>query len=283
MNQQEKSSLLERLKTELKLKGSSDKTVKTYGFFIEKFLNSLQEEKEMLRINEEDIKKFLASIMGNKSPRTFALAIASLRYFTKKVLKKDLLETIENPKKQDKLPEVLTQEEVKKLFESVKTKKSKLILQVLYSTGMRVSEILNLKIKNIDFQNSKAIVKSGKGNKDRNIFFSKDLLEKLKKYIEKREKKGIKSEYLFCNKNGNSLTARNIQKIIKKAAQFAGIQKKVTPHTLRHSFATHLLEQGIDIRKIQVLLGHSRIDTTQIYTHVSTKELETIKNPFDNL
>lgn len=283
MKPQEKLNLLERLGTELKLKGSSEKTLITYRFFVEKFLNSLNEEKDHLKIDEEDIKKFLANIISKNSPRTLSLAIASLRYFTKKVLKKDLLETIENPKKQDKLPSVLTKDEVKMLFDSAKTKKSKLILQCLYSTGMRVSELLNLKIKDIDFSNSKAIVKSGKGNKDRNIFFSKDLLEKMKRYIERREKKGIKSEGLFCNKHGKQLSARNIQKIVKKAALLAGIQKKVTPHTLRHSFATHLLEQGVDIRKIQVLLGHSRIDTTQIYTHVSTKSLEEIKNPLDGL
>jgi len=282
MNQQEKLNLIEKLTVELKLKGCTERTVKTYCFFIEKFLNSINEEKEHLKIDEDDVKKFLSSLT-EKSPRTIALAIASLRYFSKKILKKDLLEVIENPKKQDKLPSVLTKEEVKKLFDSAKAKKSKLILQGLYSTGMRVSELVNLKIKDIDFQNSKGIVKAGKGNKDRNIFFSKDLLEKFKKYLEKKEKKGIKSEYLFSSKNGEPLTPRNIQKIVKKAAFLAGIQKKVTPHTLRHSFATHLLEQGVDIRKIQILLGHAHIDTTQIYTHISTKELENIKNPLDGL
>jgi len=282
MKPEEKKELLEKLKIELKLKGCSERTLKTYGFFIEKFLNSLTEEKEILKIDEDDVKKFLSSLT-EKSPRTIALAIASLRYFSKKVLKKDLLEVIENPKKQNKLPSVLTKEEVKKLFDSAKVKKSKLILQGLYSTGMRVSELVNLKVKDIDFQNSEGIVKAGKGNKDRNIFFSKDFLEKTKKYIEKREKKGIKSDYLFSNKSGKQLTPRNIQKIVKKAAFLAGIQKKVTPHTLRHSFATHLLEDGTDIRKIQVLLGHESLNTTMLYTHISSSELKKIPNPLDRL
>lgn len=272
----DKKEALEKLSTELKLKGLSDKTVKVYAFFNEKFFNSLNKPVE--QATEDDAKKFLVQII-EKSPRTRALATSALRYFFKLINSK-IMENISLPKKQEKLPTVLTKEEVISLINSTETSKSKLILQTLYSAGLRVSELTSLKVNDIDYETAKGKIK-GKGSKERIFFLSKKLAQELKQHIDKKQLK----EYLFPSTINESepLTPRNIQRIIKRASQKANIQKKVTPHTLRHSYATHLLESGIDIRVIQRLLGHSRIDTTTIYTHVSDKTLEEIKNPLDDL
>nr|MBI4156208.1 tyrosine-type recombinase/integrase [Candidatus Woesearchaeota archaeon] len=185
---------------------------------------------------------------------------------------------IKGPKITRHIPAVLTKDEVKSLINAAPTKKSKLILSLLYSSGLRVSELTNLKKNDLNLEANEGIVKSGKGDKDRIILFSKNLAEELKTYL-----KDIKSDYLFPGLRDNKMSPRNIQKLIERLKPKAGISKDISPHTLRHSFATHLHEDGLDIRKIQVLLGHSRIDTTEIYTKVSIKNLKDIKNPLDNL
>jgi integrase/recombinase XerD len=158
------------------------------------------------------------------------------------------------------------------------TEKSKLIISLIYACGFRVSELVNLKISDLDFSQNIGHIRQSKGNKDRmfNIpeFLKEDLVAQYK--IQALENQ----DYLFSGPKGK-LSERNIQKVVSKAAENAKIEKKVHPHTLRHSFATHLLENGVDIRHIQVLLGHSSILTTQIYTHVSTEELKKIKSPID--
>lgn len=271
----DKKEALEKLEIELRLKGLSNRTIKTYKFFCGKFLQNF--DRDINELNENDIKKFLAEMINKKSAKTLALIISSLKFFTKKALGKEIMTAIESPKQQAKIPVVLTKDEVKKLIEAAETTKSKLILKMLYSSGMRVSELVNLKQEDLRLEQNKAIVRSGKGNKDRNIFFSHPLTTELEQHTEKN-----KSVYVLSKKD-KPLTTRNIQRIVERAAKKADLGKKVTPHTLRHSFATHLLEQGVDIRKIQVLLGHSRIDTTTIYTRVSDKTLEQIKNPLDEL
>lgn len=272
----EKEGYLNKLAVELKLKGSSEKTVKIYSYFLEKFLKYTN--KTLDEISKDDIKSFLASLIDRYSNKSRALATSALRFFFKKIINKsDIMNDIETPKKEQYLPNVLTKQEVKQLIDFAQTKKSKLIVSLLYSSGIRVSELVNLKVNNLDLNNKKGKV-HGKGNKSRQIFLSEQLCQELQNYLNEKNP----SIFLF-SKNDKPLTTRNIQKIIKKTSEKAGLNKKVTPHTLRHSFATHLLESGIDIRKIQVLLGHSRIDTTQIYTKVSTKDLEDIKNPLDNL
>lgn len=274
-----RKKVLDKLPIELKLAGNSEKTVKIYSYFIEKFLNQFESNKSLEQATEDDIKKFLASLIGNYSNKSRALAASALRFFFKKIIKKsEVMANIETPKKEQHLPNVLTKEEVKNLIDSSQTQKSKLIISLLYSSGIRVSELVNLKLKDLDLGNKRGIV-LGKGSKSRQIFISENLCQEIKNYISQKNPQ----VYLFSTAKDSPLTTRNIQKIIKKTAEKANIGKKVTPHTLRHSFATHLLEAGVDIKKIQVLLGHSRIDTTQIYTRVSSKELENIKNPLDNL
>ena len=267
--------VVEKLKAELKIRGFSPLTVRNYTFFAEKFLARIDKKPEEL--NEDDVKIYLSEMFDTKSKNTIMLAAASLKFLFVEVLKKKF-EGIPLPKKDRKLPEVLTKGEVRNLIESTDTVKSRLIVSLLYSTGLRVSELVNLRVSDLNLEEKTGWVRRGKGGKDRLFVMSDSLSEELKEYFGER---GKGNEYVFSKIK--PLTTRNIQKIIKGANGRAGISKKTTPHTLRHSFATHLLEQGIDIRVIQAMLGHSSLSTTQVYTHVSSEQLKRVKNPFDIL
>lgn len=267
--------MLEKLKTELKLKGCSPLTVRNYSFFVRKFLESTNKKTE--EVGEEDVKVYLSNMFDTKSRNTIMLAVASLKFYFNEVLKKEL-PNIQVPKKEKKLPEVLTKGEVRRLIDSSDNLKSSLIISFLYSSGLRVSELVNLKVSDINLDEKTGWVRKGKGSKDRIFVFSSDIAEELRDYLDVKGKDNI---YVFSSKK--PLTTRNIQKIIQGVKNKAGINKKVTPHTLRHSFATHLLEQGTDIRTIQAILGHSSLSTTQVYTHISSEQIKKVKNPFDGL
>lgn len=267
--------VLSQLKAELRIRGFSPLTVRNYSFFVEKFLKSAN--KTVDQLHEEDVKQYLGGLFESKSKNTIMLAAASLKFLFTEVLKKEFNQ-IKMPKKDRKLPEVLTKEEVKKLIDSTDNIKSRLIISLLYSSGLRVSELVHLKTEDLNFSEHVGWVRKGKGSKDRLFTFSGALAEELREYLQVKKKT---SGYLFSK--DKPLTTRNIQKIIKGTKTRAGINKKVTPHTLRHSFATHLLEQGTDIRLIQTLLGHASIATTQVYTHISSDQIKKIKNPLDHL
>ncbi len=186
---------------------------------------------------------------------------------------------IERPRKETVLPSVLSEQEIKKIFEKMSNLKHKTLLMTCYSGGLRISEVLNLKPEDIDSDRMLIHVKGGKGKKDRVTLLSKTLLEILRRYYKVYKP----HDYLFTGQMGGKYSERSAQMVLKKAASKAGIIRKVTLHTLRHSFATHLLENGTDIRYIQSLLGHSSPKTTQIYTHITSKGIDQIKNPLDNL
>jgi integrase/recombinase XerD len=265
---------LNKLNTELKIRGFSHLTVRNYSFFVNKFIQRTNKPVEQL--TQEDARNYLAEMFEDKSKNTIMLAAASLKFFYSEILKKDFGE-IKMPKKDKRLPEVLTREEVSKLINSAETRKSRLILSLLYSSGLRVSELVNLKPQDINFAENIGWVRGGKGSKDRMFTLSSNLAGEIKEYLKRKEN----SKYLFSEED--PLTTRNIQKIVKQLRTKADIQKKITPHTLRHSFATHLLENGTDIRMIQALLGHSSLNTTQIYTHISSDQIKKIQNPLDVL
>ncbi|MBI5148368.1 tyrosine-type recombinase/integrase [Candidatus Pacearchaeota archaeon] len=266
---------LEKLKTEMKLRGFSDKTISSYLFFNEKFLQFINKKPE--EITTDDVKRYLAELIDKKSRSTVSLAISAIKFFYEAILKKNF-EELKIPKLEKKLPIVLTKQEIKHLIEASETKKSSLLLSVLYATGLRVSELTNLKKEDLNLQEKIGWVRSGKGKKDRLFILPEKLIQELQDYVS-----NLQSEFLFPGRENDRMTSRNIQKIINKTAERAGIKKKVTPHTLRHSFGTHLLENGVDIRKIQELLGHSNLSTTQIYTHLSTDELKKIRSPLDTI
>ena len=259
----------------MKLRGFSPLTVRNYTFFVNKFLQKFEKNPEEL--NEDDVKEYLSEMFDTKSKNTIMLAAASLKFFFIEVLKKDF-SGVPLPKKDKKLPEVLNKEEVRKLIDSTDTVKSRLIVSMLYSTGLRVSELVNLKVGDLNLSDKTGWVRKGKGSKDRLFILGEQMIEELRDYLETR---GKENEYVFSKQK--PLTTRNIQKIIKGARLRAEIGKKTTPHTLRHSFATHLLEAGTDIRIIQAMLGHSSLSTTQVYTHISSDQLRKVKNPFDDL
>jgi len=278
----EKEAIKDYLKksaTELKIMGFSSQTIKTYNFFIKKYLENLTNPLEAT--TQQDIKDFLAVLIDKKnSNKTRSLATSSLKFFYIKVLNNPKpLEGISYPKKEKYLPIVLTKEEVQRLIEAGLTEKSRLITFLLYSTGMRVGELSNLKINDVDLDARTCRVR-GKGSKDRPIRLGEKITLKLKTYLEKRQDQ---NQFIFPGKNNMPLSVRTIQKIIERNAKRANITKKVSPHTLRHSYATHNLEAGVDIRRIQVMLGHESIETTAIYTKVTTKDLENIKNVGDDL
>lgn len=215
---------LEKLKAELKLRGFSPLTVRNYSFFVEKFL--LGCGKKGNEVETDDAKLYLSKLFDTKSKNTIMLAAAALKFYYTEVLKKDF-EQIKMPKKDKPLPEVLNKEEVKKLIETADNLKSKLIISLLYSTGLRVSELVNLKVEDLNLGENTGWVRRGKGAKDRLFALSSSLGEDLKAYMA-----GRGNSYVFSKEK--PLTTRNIQKIIKNTKTRAGINKKVTPHTLRH-------------------------------------------------
>ncbi|MFH1181566.1 MAG: site-specific tyrosine recombinase/integron integrase [Candidatus Woesearchaeota archaeon] len=266
--------MLAKLETELKLRGFSDNTVKAYVQYNRFFLDFIK--KQPADISEEDIRQYMASIIGLKSARTVALARAALKFFYDGVLKKNIV-TLRTPKADKNLPVVLSRDEMRKLIAAAGAKKNRILLMLLYSSGLRLSECINLKISDLDLDDKTGWVRKGKGSKDRLFILSDVLIAELRHYFEPEG-----SGFVFIGRNGR-MSPRNAQKIVKNAAKRAKINKKVSPHTLRHSFATHLLDSGTDIRKIQELLGHSNLQTTQIYTMISAEELKKVKSPLDSL
>jgi integrase/recombinase XerD len=277
---EEKKSLVERFRQELVIGGYSARTTKMYCLYTEEFLSKIN--KKIFEIKREDIIGFLAwkketRLVGNA---TLSLIHSALKFFFEKLFKNKIMDEISSPKRAKTLPAVLTKAEVKALIKASKKKSKRLIIELLYSSGLRVSEATKLKIENLNLKERTARVVGGKGNKDRTVILSKTWIKKFKKCLAKRK---LKSPYVFAKKNGSPISTDSIERLVKKTAKKAGIEKKVTPHTLRHSHATHLLEAGENIRTIQELLGHSSLSTTQIYTHVSAETLKKVKSPLDKL
>ncbi|PIN85521.1 MAG: recombinase XerC [Candidatus Diapherotrites archaeon CG11_big_fil_rev_8_21_14_0_20_37_9] len=277
--EQEINPHIKRFKQELIISGYSQKTIKMYCLYLQELLNYLK--KEPIQINREDVVGYLAEKKGNgASNATLALIHASLKFFFHTILKLKIIDEIKTPKKNKHLPTVLTKDEMKELLKATKKGRNRLLLQFIYSSGVRVSEAANMKLEEINFKEKIGKVKSGKGDKDRIIILSKNWCKLAKNYVDRKK---VKSPWLFSKKNGKKLSSDSIQRMVRKATKKAGITKIVTPHTLRHSFATHLLEAGVNIRNIQELLGHASLNTTQIYTHVSTEQLKKVESPFDKL
>ena len=265
---------MNELITELKLRGLSPHTIDNYVRYNTEFLKF--SNKNPSEVELADLKAYLAYLVADRksAPRTVNLARSALIFYYNEVLGRNFT-NIKTPKVHAALPSVLTKEEVKKVIECAGTNKSRLIIMMLYASGLRVSELVNMKWADLELDEKIAWVRKGKGSKDRMIILSESLVKSFKQLQQV-------SEYLFPGRKG-ALTTKNIQKLVKLAASHAKINKKVTPHTLRHSFATHLLENGTDIRIIQELLGHSNLQTTQIYTHISSKQKKLIISPLDEL
>lgn len=275
---------LENLKNELIVRGYSKKTQEQYLLYISDFIEYCKDKGFALEsLTKENITSYLAHKKEQNLRNTsLAMIFAAIHFFVKEIIRSNACDEIKTPKKEKYLPTVLTKEEIKALIDSAENKRDKLIIELLYSSGLRVSELCNLKLENIDINEKLLKVKGGKGNKDRLVVLSEKWITVYVDFAKKFFKK-VQKEYVFCKHNGKPLSSDTIQRIIKESAKRANITKHVSPHTMRHSYATHLLQAGTNLREIQTLLGHSNIATTQIYTKVDTKELKKIKSPFDVL
>jgi site-specific recombinase XerD len=264
----------------LKNRRYSASTIKQYISMFEEFINYFHD----IPIDDLDtvhVKEFIGYLVQerNISPSYQNISVNAIKFYFEKVLGKPrTVIGIDRPRNEKHLPEFLSQDEVISMISTVKNLKHKFILILLYSTGLRRGELLNLKPGDIDRDHMQIWVRGGKGKKDRYVQLGKNTLKVLDEYIHLYDP----HEYLIEGR-GEQYSATSISEIIKVAARNAGINKKITPHKFRHSYATHLLEDGVDIRFIQELLGHSSIKTTQIYSHVTDKNIKNIVNPFDKM
>ena len=264
----------------------SDNTITSYILDIYKYLSFLEKKgiKDPIKIKKEDVISYLSLLDKDKySIYSVVRKISSLRVFHHYLEKtyhiKDIMNDIDNPRFYKKIPNVLSIEEVDKLLSfplnNAFDYRNKAMLELMYATGLRVSELINLEITNIDLDNN--IVRCfGKGNKERIIPMGEVALKYLKLYINDYRdslKKTYLCDKIFLNNHGKALTRQGFLKILKTIAKSVGIDKNITPHTLRHSFATHLLNNGADLRSIQIMLGHSNLSTTQIYTTINNETL----------
>ncbi len=275
MNREE---FLKKIEVELKISKNSDYTLRNYIKANEKLLDFLHKQPE--QINEDDVKLYMSENLTDKASTSIILFLSAIKYAHVNILGRDITRRIKRPRRERKMPSVLTKDETKRLINSPDSKKSQLMVSLMYACGMRVSELVNLKVSDLEFDEKIGHIRQAKGKKDRIFNIPDFLFSKLKKQAEKQRED--KQKYLFTGPK-EQLSSRNLQKIVNNAARRAEIKKDVHCHTLRHSFATHLLENGVDIRMIQELLGHADLSTTQIYTHVSAEQIKKIKSPLDSL
>lgn len=265
---------INKLIEECNLRGYSKQTTKVYSQFLKDYLSFL--EKSRLNMTKESVRYYLLS--KKFSVNSSRLAYAALAFFFREVLRKPFSrEEIPIKKKEKTLPKILSRRQIKQLIDSCNNQKHKVILKLLYASGLRLDELINLKRKDIDFEKNILYVKKGKGKKDRITIISENLKLDLLKYYSSYN---FASEYVLEGRKGK-YTKKSVQKILKSLGNKTSI--KVHPHMLRHSFATHLLDDGVDIRYIQKLLGHSDIKTTQVYTQVSNRDIANIKSPLDKI
>lgn len=276
-----KQIILSAFEKKLTIANYSEQTIKNYISAIALFLDYIAS----LKVDEVTDKIIEEYLYFCKTTRKYSFSsmkqvIASVRFLYQNVLEKPVPDALNiKMKKPQTLPVVLSKEEINRLIKVTSNLKHKTILLLIYSAGLRLGELLNLKIEDIDSKRLNIHIKQAKGKKDRYVILSEKVLTLLRKYF--KQYKPV--EYLIEGAQGGRYSDKSVQSIMKQSLKKAGIRKKATVHSLRHSFATHLLDEGTDIRFIQELLGHVRLETTQIYTHVSTRSINKIKSPADNL
>lgn len=269
------SEVMEQLRKEIRVRGFSPRTANAYAYHVSRFLSFTK--KPLNAVNREDIKNYADHLLlKGKDPATVNLAISSINFFFRNVMKKKVF-LKKRVKTGKKLPDVLTKEEVRGMIEVTKNEKHRLILQLLYGCGMRLSELVKLQKKDVNLGEGLIKIRKGKGRKDRFVPLPSSVISTIGKQMKQQG-----SNYLFPGRKTH-LHWKSVQNVVDKAAKEAHIRKSVTPHTLRHSFATHLLENGTDLRVIQKLLGHADIKTTQVYTHISTQSIKNVRSPLDSL
>ncbi len=271
----------EAYRSELNIKRYSPNTKRAYFSAFSGFIYYYRNRK-LRDLTDNDVDNYINHLVSNKkvSPAVQKQAVNAVKFYFEKVLRRK----VDNyhykyPKREKSLPQVLSEKDITKVLLALKNLTHRTILTVIYSAGLRLSEVLNLKLQDIDWDRKLIRVKMGKGRKDRYTLLSPKLEKLLKDYLYYYKP----ADYLFEGQKGGRFSPKSVQNIMEKAVKTAEITKHATVHTLRHSFATHLLENGTDLRYIQELLGHASSRTTEIYTHVSKKSIGKIKSPLDNL
>ncbi len=275
------SDILDKYTDNLLRKRYSPNTIKIYQTYFKDFIIYFRDRK-LTEIGNSQINDYIVNLIKTKkiSYSQQNQRINAIKFYYEQILKQEkIYYTIDRPKKKQKLPEVISKKLIGKLLESTENLKHKSIIALLYSSGIRRNELIQLRIKDIDFENNLLFVREGKGKKDRITILGNKMQKVLIKYIEEYKP----NYWLFEGANRKQYSASSVRNVVKNAVKRAGIKQNITPHMLRHSFATHLLEAGTDIRYIQKLLGHHRLETTSIYTHVSQKSLANINSPIDDL
>ncbi|MCL5795841.1 MAG: tyrosine-type recombinase/integrase [Patescibacteria group bacterium] len=265
---------LEKTKLEMQMRNYSPKTIKSYLLCLKYYFNYIGENYKP--VDENKVKQFILLLKSHdKAPQTISLYLNAIKFFYREVLKNHQKINIRHSKKTLKIPVILSREEIAKIIAGINNKKHQLIISLTYGAGLRVSEIINLKVKDINFGELTIHLKEAKGKKDRITVFPEKLRESLGQMISFKDK----NDNVFESERGGKLSERSIQKVFENALKKAKIMKGATFHSLRHSFATHLLENGVDVRYVQELLGHVNIRTTQIYTKVTNPNIKNIKSP----
>jgi site-specific recombinase XerD len=278
---EENKSALESLRKELILRGYSKNTQRTYCSEFSQFLQLLGKH-DVNKIDEERIRSYFLYCFEELQLKESQInsRYNAIKFYYEQVLKRNrLLINLPRPKRPSQLPKHISVRDIKKLFEVVTNPKHALMLKLCYGMGLRVSEIVNLKITDIDSGNMQVLIASGKGKKDRYVNLPESILDELRSYYKEYRPK----IYLFQGQDGGKYSVRSVQNVFKTALNKANINKDIGIHGLRHSYATHLLESGTDISYIQQLLGHTSIKTTLTYTKVAQKNLKKIKSPLDSL
>lgn len=280
------SPLRQRMQHDMMMRGLGPHTQKDYVRHVKRLAAFLGRPPDTA--TEEDLRRF--QLMQHESgvrPSTINSTVSALRFlFTVTLKRRDLSRSLVITRIVPRLPEVLSVEEAARLLQAAPGMKYKAALGVAYGAGLRVSEVAHLKVDDIDSTRMLIRVEQGKGGRDRNAMLSPQLLELLRMWWREGRKRGvlIPHGWLFPGQTvTDPISTRQLHRAVQEAAEVAGIRKRVSPHTLRHSFATHLLEQDVDIRVIQVLLGHSKLETTALYTKVSTRTIHAVSSPLDQL
>jgi integrase/recombinase XerD len=278
--------LRQRMQQDMLMRGLGPHTQQDYVRHVRRFAAFLGRAPDTAA--PEDVRRFqLHQHENGVGPATINGTVSALRFlFTVTLKRRDLARALVVTRYPRKLPEVLSVEEAARLLEAAPGVKYKAALGVAYGAGLRVSEVAHLKVDDIDSTRMLIRVEQGKGRRDRNAMLSPQLLELLRLWWREGKRRGVMLPHgwLFPGRSCIApISSRQLHRAVQEATEVAGIRKRVSPHTLRHSFATHLLEQDVDIRVIQVLLGHSKLDTTALYTKVSTRTIHAVAGPLDRL
>lgn len=270
--------LIEKLKLETQRRGLSPRTIETYAQCLNQFLR-VKRNQELKKITKEEVKEYLDRFLD--CPNTLNVHLNALKFFFEEVLHKKLTFNVRFSKTPKRLPEFLTKEETINFLNAISNPKHRLMIELMYGTGMRVSELVNLRVKDFDFQGNYGWVRQGKGRKDRLFILPLKLKERIQELIACQ--KLNPESWIFPGQNQNHYSVSSIQAIVKTAKKKAGMEKNIHPHTLRHSFATHVIQNGYALMELQPLLGHSKLETTMVYLHTASPNLLNVRSPLDGL